>query len=113
VLGEGTFWHLQMVLTMYPIYHTGIHPLNDSPSSPSTHSRNSFNRYHFSIYIHVYTIFSPYSPSFTISPLPLPSHWYQPSSSQTEPVPSSHSLILYKKKGKRKKNDIFVVKIAI
>jgi hypothetical protein len=44
---------------------------------PSPHSWNSFNRSHSSIYIHVYTVFAPYSPSFTLSPPPLPSHWYQ------------------------------------
>jgi apolipoprotein N-acyltransferase len=27
------------------------------------HFWNSFKRYHFSIYIHVYTVFAPYSPS--------------------------------------------------
>jgi hypothetical protein len=39
--------------------------------SPSSHSWNSFNRHHSSIYIHVYTIFALYSPSHTLSP-PLP-----------------------------------------
>jgi hypothetical protein len=40
--------------------------------SPSPHSWNSFNRSHFSIYIHVNTIFVPYSLSYTPSPLPPP-----------------------------------------
>jgi hypothetical protein len=44
---------------------------------PHSHSWNSFNRYHFSIYIHVYTVFVPYSPSHTLSPPPPHSHWYQ------------------------------------
>jgi hypothetical protein len=57
--------------------------LNSSlpPSSfipPSPHSWNSFNRCHFSIYIHMYTVFVPCSPSFTISLPPPYSHWYQP-----------------------------------
>jgi hypothetical protein len=34
---------------------------------PSHHSWNSFNRYHFSIYIHVHTVFVPYLPSYTFS----------------------------------------------
>jgi hypothetical protein len=37
---------------------------------PTPHCWNSFNRYHFSIYICVYRVFAPYSPSFTISPPP-------------------------------------------
>jgi hypothetical protein len=32
------------------------------------HSLNSFSRSHFSIYIHVYTVFALYSPSCTLSP---------------------------------------------
>jgi hypothetical protein len=31
---------------------------------PSPDSWNSFNRYHFFIYIHVYTFFAPYSSSY-------------------------------------------------
>jgi hypothetical protein len=38
---------------------------------------NSFNRSHFSSYIHVYTVFVPYSTSHTLSSHPPPSHWYQ------------------------------------
>jgi hypothetical protein len=34
------------------------------------HLRNSFSRYLFSIYIHVYTVFAPYSPSYTLSTPP-------------------------------------------
>jgi hypothetical protein len=37
---------------------------------PPPYSWNSFSRSHFSIYIQVYTVFAPYTPSFT-------SHWYQ------------------------------------
>jgi hypothetical protein len=33
---------------------------------------NSFSRYHFSIYTHVYTVFAPCSPSFTLSHFLLP-----------------------------------------
>jgi hypothetical protein len=49
------------VLTIYQIYHTGIHSLHHSPLSLSPHSWSSFNRYHFSIYIHVYTEFALFS----------------------------------------------------
>jgi hypothetical protein len=45
--------------------------------SPFPHSWNSFNRYHFSIYIHVYTVFAPYSPFHTLSLPPPSSRWYR------------------------------------
>jgi hypothetical protein len=48
----------------------------NSPSSPfffiHPHSWNSFNRYHFSFYIHVYTVFVLYSPSHALSSLSFP-----------------------------------------
>jgi hypothetical protein len=48
-------------------------PLHHSPLSPLLYSWNSFSRSHFSIYIHVYTVFVSYSPSYTLSPhCPLP-----------------------------------------
>jgi hypothetical protein len=52
------------------IYCNWIHPLHHFPLSPliSSHSWNNFNRSHFSIYIHVYTLYAPYSPSYTLSP---------------------------------------------
>jgi hypothetical protein len=34
------------------------------------HAWNSFNRYYFSIYIHVYTVFALFSSSHTLSPPP-------------------------------------------
>jgi hypothetical protein len=40
--------------------------------SLSPHSWNCFNRFHFSIYIHVYTVFALYSPSYMLSPHPSP-----------------------------------------
>jgi hypothetical protein len=43
-----------------------------------TNSWDSFNRYHFSFYIHVYTVFEPNSPSHALSPPPPPSHCYGP-----------------------------------
>jgi hypothetical protein len=39
---------------------------------------DSFSRSHFSIYIHVYTVFALYSPSYTLFQHPPPSSWYPP-----------------------------------
>jgi hypothetical protein len=55
------------VFIIYQIYHSSIHPFHHSPLSPLPHSWSSFNRSHFFIYIHVYTIFAPYSPFYTLS----------------------------------------------
>jgi hypothetical protein len=49
------------VLTIYQKCHSWIQFLLHSPLSPLTHSWNSFNRSHFSIYIHVYTVFALFS----------------------------------------------------
>jgi hypothetical protein len=73
---------------MSQIYHTWIHPLHHSPLPPHLHSWNSF-----SIFIHVYIVFTLYSPSHTLSHLIPPSHQYQPS--QAGPVLPSCSLILW------------------
>jgi hypothetical protein len=54
------------------IYHSWIYPFHHSPLFPLPHSWNSFNRFHFSVYIHVYTILTPYSASYTLSPHPHP-----------------------------------------
>jgi hypothetical protein len=54
------------VLTIYQIHTLEFTPPHHSPLSLS-HSWNSFNRSHFSIYIHVYTVFAPYSQSYTLS----------------------------------------------
>jgi hypothetical protein len=56
------------------------------------HSWNIFNRSHCSIYIQVYTVFTPYSPSYILSPHPTGNNL----------LPSC-SPILW-----QKKNDIFV-----
>jgi hypothetical protein len=83
----GTFVTFIKVLKMYQIYHSWIHLLHHSPLSP--HSWNSFNKSHFSICIHVYTIFVPYSSSYTLSPHPPPPTGTNP---QTGPVLPSYSL---------------------
>jgi hypothetical protein len=63
------------VLTVYQLYHTGIHPLLHSPDF-----WNSFNRYNFCIYMHIYRVFAQYSFSYTFSLSPPFSYWCQPSS---------------------------------
>jgi hypothetical protein len=69
--GWGYIVAFSEILTIYHIYHTWIHLLHHSPLSLSTHAWDSFNRFHFSMYIHMYTVFAPYSPH------PPLSHWYQ------------------------------------
>jgi hypothetical protein len=71
---RGTLWHLQNS------YNKSL--LNSLPPvfsfiSSSLHSWDTFNRSHFSICTHVYIILPPYSPSYTPSPHPSHSHWYQ------------------------------------
>jgi hypothetical protein len=75
------------ILTMYEIYHTWIHPFNCSLSSRPPNSWNSFNRYHFCIYIHVYTLFASYSPSY-----PFPYHLSLPIGVNPLPHPSGQDL---------------------
>jgi hypothetical protein len=63
------------VLIMYQINLLEFTPLLMLLYPPSLQSWDSFNRSHFSISIHVYTVFAPYSPSHTFSPHPpFPSH---------------------------------------
>jgi hypothetical protein len=81
-------WGFINFITMYQIYHLLHHSLLFQDS----YLCNSFNRYHFSISKCVYTVFALHSPSYTLSPPPNPSHWYQPQ--QAGPVLPSCSLIL-------------------
>jgi hypothetical protein len=66
---------LTQVLMMYQIYHTWIHLHNHSPSSSSPDSWSTFSRYHFRIYLHLYTfyctIFTLLPPFPNISSFPL------------------------------------------
>jgi hypothetical protein len=67
------------------------------------HSWSSFNRFHFSIYINEFIIFSPYSPSL-----------YPPSSTCTYPPDWTCFAFLFSVFVKKEKNDIFCLfKIAI
>jgi hypothetical protein len=51
-------------IKLLTIYHSWIHTLHHSPLSLFLHSWNSFTRFHFSTYIHVYRIFLLYPPSY-------------------------------------------------
>jgi hypothetical protein len=73
------YWASIVPLTKFlTILHSLINSLHLSPLSSLSHSWNSFNRYYFSIYIHVYRIFPPYSPTDPLSLYLPPSHWYPP-----------------------------------
>jgi hypothetical protein len=59
--------------------------------SPFPNSWNIFNRYHFSIYVHAWTVITPHSLSHTLSPPPIPLPLVP--TPQSGPVPPSCSLI--------------------
>jgi hypothetical protein len=86
------------VLTIYQVYHSWIHPLHLSPLSPP-HPWNSFNRSHFSIYIHVCTVFGLYSSLYTLCPHPPP---------PTVPTPDTIFSALLFSDYVKEKHDIFV-----
>jgi hypothetical protein len=90
--------HCDIYQSSYNISNTSN--LNSPPPSFSfislPHSWNNFNRSHCSNYIHVYTVFEPYSSTHSLSPSTPTSHWCQPL--QAGPVLASCSLILWKKK---------------
>jgi hypothetical protein len=78
VLGEGYIVAITKVLTIYQISYVNS-PLSPfSFFSPSPNSWNYFNRYHFSIHVHGYTVFILYSPSHILSPPPPSSQCYHP-----------------------------------
>jgi hypothetical protein len=58
--GWDTLWHLQEFLQCIKYIMLKFTILL---YLPSPHSLNSFNRYHFSTYIYVDTVFAPYLPS--------------------------------------------------
>jgi hypothetical protein len=63
--------------------------------------------------MHVYTFFAPYSLSYPLSPPPLPSHWFQPSS-----LGRTCSDLLFfdfaeKRKDKKKHKELFSFEIKV
>jgi hypothetical protein len=100
VLGVGYTVAFTKVLTIYQICHTWIHTLHHSPTSPpflEWFQQVSF--FHLQTCAHsIFTIFNllHHFPTFFHLPL-LPTPL-----SQAGPVPASCSLILYKKKRRRK-----------
>jgi hypothetical protein len=84
-------------------------PLHHSPLSPHPHSRNSFNRYLFSVHIHKYTVFALYSPSYTLSLPPPPPTGIKTPTSQVGPVLPSCSPIFWRCKRKEKEMIVLFV----
>jgi hypothetical protein len=87
-------------------YHTLIHPFHCSFYPPLCHLWNSFSRYHFCIYIYVYTFFAPYSSSY-----PLSHHLHPPSDASPPPLGRTCSALLFSilQKKDKKKNMTFLL----
>jgi hypothetical protein len=84
--GWGYIVAFTKVLAMYQIYHTWIHPLHLSPSSPPISGTVSTG-ISFCIYAHVYTLFGPYSSLY-----PFPCHLSPPTG---QPSPRTCSALLF------------------
>jgi hypothetical protein len=78
VLVVGKLWDLQKFLQCIKYIIVEFNPPHHSPLLPPSYILDGFNIYHFSIYIHVYTVFALYSLSNTLSPPIPPFHCYQP-----------------------------------
>jgi hypothetical protein len=78
MLGRGTSLHLQEILQNINTSYLNLPPLSFSFITLSPYYWNRLNKYHFSTYIHVYTVFVPYSSSHTFSPPSASFQWYQP-----------------------------------
>jgi hypothetical protein len=95
------FWGYIVAFTnVLAIYHNWIHPFYHFPLFLLPHSWNSVSRFYFSICIHAYTAFVPYSLSYTISPPP-------PSPTGTDSHPRTYSALLLSDFVKEK-NSIYV-----
>jgi hypothetical protein len=70
---------------------------------PSPKSWNSFNRYHFCIYIPVYTVFAMYSLSYPPFPTPLQ---YQPAPLGNNSFASCSPILQKREKRKVKKENM-------
>jgi hypothetical protein len=67
-------WGYIVPFTKVLTYLNSSPPPCHSPLSLSPPAWSSFNRYNFSIYIHLYIVFALYSSSYTLSPHLLPSY---------------------------------------
>jgi hypothetical protein len=92
VLGGGTLWHLQRFIKCIKYILLESTPSTALPYSitPSPDSWNSFNRYHFCIYIRVYTLFPLYSSSY-----PFPWHFPHSPSCPLGRICSVYSALLF------------------
>jgi hypothetical protein len=70
VLRERTLWHLQKFYNIIKCTTFEINLFTFLLFSPFLNSGKSFNRYNFSIYIDVYTVFATRSPSHDPELLP-------------------------------------------
>jgi hypothetical protein len=94
VLGGSTLWHLKRFVQFIKCIILNSPPSLLSFILPSPDSWNSFKIYYFCTYIHVYTPFAPYLPSYHLSPPPPPSHWCHPYFYPTESsLPSCSSIL--------------------
>jgi hypothetical protein len=96
----GAHCGIYKVVTICHMYHTWIHPLHHSPLFPPPHFWNCFNRYHFSIYIHVYTAFCTIFTLLHTFPTSFPLPHYQPPRQDLFCPPVLHFV--------KEKKDIFV-----
>jgi hypothetical protein len=109
VLGVDALYHLQRFLQCIKYTVPEFTPSIALPDSPSPDSWNSFSRYHFCIYTHVYTLFAPCSSSYSY-----PCHLPPPTGANLPPSPHPHrtcSTLLFCNFVKEK-NGICLFKIA-
>jgi hypothetical protein len=102
VVMAGTLWHLQKFLQCIKYLNSPLLPFSFITLYPF--SWNSCDRYNFSLCVlHVYGVFAPYSPSYTLFPPPPPLTGTRPHRQNL-----FHSLVLWFPIRKNdKKNDVF------